>query len=555
MEYGEILGNSNQKVDRLISGAFRKISCIMLLLLLLSFNDTLELHLTHIQIDLALASVILLLPTIAVHIWKELKGKIRYIIIDCSILICLLAMCHFMDYTCLLAAIPVTLASLYFDKKLEIYTTVTTGLAIILASLSHKIGLIRLITGQGVFTDLVRGEIIIRLVEYGLFAIAILYLSDRCIKIVEQAVYDSKELKRNRDGLDVIVDYTDALFCAKSYEGIATLILFIIRSLLASLQDAPEIIEGYAAVKESKDTFWGINEEMETMQYQVKNQEIIVKVNEEEYIIPVIETKESNTVFVNKDKLTMFFYSDGALVAFVILHIHLAQTEEVLNKLIRVLYRNVRLAINNIKLSRDMYETQEELVRAFSEISESKSGQTGKHIKRVSEYMKIMAEALELEQEEKESLVIASMMHDIGKLMIPEHILEKPGRLTTEEFEVIKKHVQWGYKLLEYAPGRVMEIARVIALQHHEKWDGTGYLGMRGEEIDYYSRVMAVVDVFDALMSKRSYKASWSIEEAYNEIVSQSGKHFDPQVVELFKAHFNEFVEVLNHYPDCEKIA
>ena len=187
--------------------------------------------------------------------------------------------------------------------------------------------------------------------------------------------------------------------------------------------------------------------------------------------------------------------------------------------------------------------------------SESKSGQTGRHIKRVSEYMKIMAEALELEQEEKESLVIASMMHDIGKLMIPEHILEKPGRLTTEEFEVIKKHVQWGYKLLEYAPGRVMEIARVIALQHHEKWDGTGYLGMRGEEIDYYSRVMAVVDVFDALMSKRSYKASWSIEEAYNEIVSQSGKHFDPQVVELFKAHFNEFVEVLNHYPDCEKIA
>ena len=100
-----------------------------------------------------------------------------------------------------------------------------------------------------------------------------------------------------------------------------------------------------------------------------------------------------------------------------------------------------------------------------------------------------------------------------------------------------------------------MEIGRIIALQHHEKWDGTGYLGMKGEEIDYYSRIMAVVDVFDALMSKRSYKERWSIEDAYNEIVSQSGKHFDPSIVELFKEHFDEFVEVLNNYPDCERTA
>ena len=98
-----------------------------------------------------------------------------------------------------------------------------------------------------------------------------------------------------------------------------------------------------------------------------------------------------------------------------------------------------------------------------------------------------------------------------------------------------------------------MEIARVIALQHHEKWDGTGYLGMKGEEIDHYSRIMAVVDVFDALMSKRSYKERWSIEDAYNEIVMQSGKHFDPSIVEMFIEHFDEFVEVLNNYPDCER--
>ena len=129
-----------------------------------------------------------------------------------------------------------------------------------------------------------------------------------------------------------------------------------------------------------------------------------------------------------RNKINHLYLSLLDISGFVILHMHLDETETVLNKLVRVLYRNIKLAINNISLTHDMYQTQEELVRAFSEISESKSGQTGAHIKRVSEYMKIMAEALKLDKEEKDSLVIASMMHDIGKLMIPEQILEKPGR-------------------------------------------------------------------------------------------------------------------------------
>ena len=95
-----------------------------------------------------------------------------------------------------------------------------------------------------------------------------------------------------------------------------------------------------------------------------------------------------------------------------------------------------------------------------------------------------------------------------------------------------------------------MEIAKLVALEHHEKWNGKGYLGKKGDEIDFYSRIMAVVDVFDALVSKRSYKKKWTLEDAYNEIVSQSGEHFDPQVVRLFQDNFHSFVEIVETYPD-----
>ena len=108
----------------------------------------------------------------------------------------------------------------------------------------------------------------------------------------------------------------------------------------------------------------------------------------------------------------------------------------------------------------------------------------------------------------------------------------------------------YGDALLEHCPGEIMQIARTIAKEHHERWDGTGYLGMKGEEIAYISRLMAVCDVFDALTSERYYKRGWSVEETYNEIVSLSGKHFDPQVVELFKQNFDAFKEIAERQPD-----
>lgn len=450
------------------------------MLILIIFNGLGVIHFSKdtLKFDLIISSMLLFLPTITLVIRRDLA--VRYVVVISTLGVCGILMSHYMEYTYILVTFPLIVMSMYYDKKLVLFSMLLGEMVVGCSSIIYELGPDLLLSRAGNIYLVLLQRTGIRLMQYNLFVVAEINFLHRSSKIYSVTFHDSNRLKRNRDGLDVIVDYTDALFCAHSYQQIAVIIFSIIKSLLDSLEKAPKNLEGCIGVREGKIGFYGINEKLESRALRIEDQHIMVKIQDEEYTIPLVETEENSTFFVDKSKITMFFYAEHKLVAFVILRTHLDETEEVLDKLLRVLYRNIRLAIRNIALTHDMYQTQEELVRAFSEISESKSGQTGSHIKRVSEYMKIMAEAINLDQKEKDSLVIASMMHDIGKLLIPENILEKPGKLTPQEFEVVKTHVHLGYKLLEYSPGRVMEIARIIALQHHEKWDGTGYLGMRG---------------------------------------------------------------------------
>ncbi len=215
-----------------------------------------------------------------------------------------------------------------------------------------------------------------------------------------------------------------------------------------------------------------------------------------------------------------------------------------------IISRNSIMLNNTIEHAGEVKTNQKELVYAFAELSESKSKSTGEHIKRVAEYMRVLGLASGFDEEYVDMLSTAAMMHDIGKLMISEDILNKPGKLTDEEFAIMKSHVLYGDALLENCPGQILQMARTIAKEHHEKWDGTGYLGMKGEEIAYISRLIAVCDVFDALTSTRYYKKGWTLEEAYNEIISLSGKHFDPKVIKLFIQNFDKFKEIANKQPD-----
>lgn len=198
----------------------------------------------------------------------------------------------------------------------------------------------------------------------------------------------------------------------------------------------------------------------------------------------------------------------------------------------------------NHKLVEELKSTQIEVVQSLAQIAENKSEETGEHLERVSAYMYVLAKGFGLPENEAYNVSVAAMLHDIGKLGVDEKILSKPGKLTPEEFEEVKKHVIYGKELLQNSPSEIMQIARVIAEQHHEHWDGNGYLGLKKEQIHLYSRMMAVVDVFDALTSRRSYKDSWSVDAALREIIRCSGEQFDPEVVFVFKENFDKIYEL-----------
>ena len=215
-----------------------------------------------------------------------------------------------------------------------------------------------------------------------------------------------------------------------------------------------------------------------------------------------------------------------------------------------ILFKHIDESKRILDLSKESLASQEQVMLQFAEITEAKSGQTGHHVKRVSEYTRVIATAMGLDPKVVNDMRVASMMHDVGKLLIPPEILEKTGKLTDEEFKVMKEHVEIGRQLLLDAHGEIMDMARDIAQQHHEWINGNGYLGMKGDEISLGARICAVADVYDALTSVRSYKKAWTPEEAYKMIDEEAGTHFDPDVVNAFKEHFDEIVHVQEFYHD-----
>lgn len=197
-----------------------------------------------------------------------------------------------------------------------------------------------------------------------------------------------------------------------------------------------------------------------------------------------------------------------------------------------------------LQKNEELYADQENTLTSLSEIIESQSEHTGTHVKRVAMYTEIICKGLGFSDEECWKAAQASKMHDVGKIIVPTEILEKPGKLTAEEYEIVKKHADHGRQILEKSPGELFQLASVIAYQHHERWDGTGYHGIKGEEINVFARCVALADVFDALVSRRPYKEPWPIERIVEEITSQRGRQFAPEVVDVFLAKLEDFKKV-----------
>ena len=203
----------------------------------------------------------------------------------------------------------------------------------------------------------------------------------------------------------------------------------------------------------------------------------------------------------------------------------------------------------NLKLNEDIITTQQEVIATMGAIGETRSKETGEHVLRVAEYSRLLALKAGLSQEEADILKMASPMHDIGKVGIEDSILNKPGKLTKAEFEIMKTHAQLGYKMLSGSSQKLLQTAAIVAYAHHEKWNGEGYpLGLRGEDIHIYGRITAIIDVFDALSHDRVYKKAWPLEQVLELLQSESGKHFDPTLIDLFFKNIDEFLEIRDAY-------
>lgn len=203
------------------------------------------------------------------------------------------------------------------------------------------------------------------------------------------------------------------------------------------------------------------------------------------------------------------------------------------------------------KTNRELEETRHEIIRRLGRAAEYKDNETGNHILRMSKVCNIIAEGLGLKESECKIILNASPMHDIGKIGIPDKILLKPGKLDSKEWEIMKTHVNQGVEILEGHDSNLLKAAVEIAWTHHEKWDGSGYPnGLIGEKIPVSGRISAIADVFDALTSVRPYKKAWPVEEAVELMKSEKGKHFQPELIDIFLSKLPEILDITNNFTD-----
>jgi putative two-component system response regulator len=202
-----------------------------------------------------------------------------------------------------------------------------------------------------------------------------------------------------------------------------------------------------------------------------------------------------------------------------------------------------------------IHQQEREMIFRLSRAAEFRDPETGAHIERVAHYSELIAAQLGMDETAQRLILRAAPMHDVGKIGIPDHILLKPGRLNPDEFEIMKKHAQLGYELLQGSSSPVLEAGANIALTHHEKFNGSGYpRALQGEAIPLFGRIVATADVFDALTSERPYKKPWPVEEARAYLQDQRGTHFDPACVDAFLARWDEALAIKEAFQDTEKI-
>lgn len=505
---------------------------------------------TAFRIVAAVLAVILSLPKAALVLRKKYENWMKYFIIVCTTVAICLAYSVLTFHMIMLLAFPLIMSITYFDHKLAVFTIIETA---VLVTAAHFLSSVLCAVQDDPLKDL-HGILLFgllpRLLILLVFSLISIVLGKRTQAIFSGLQSSMDEINRTKDSLDTIIDVSRRLYGAMDMLELAGIVKYAVYTVTTKVQGSSVIPVITMGVQTEDGVFHYLDDDLTPGLASVENGEVEVSLPNITFSYPLVRRRVWDDIQIRTNGIGMTFYQDDKLLFYIAMEFPVINEDELVKSSLDILYSNINTAMRQTKVNSDIFKTQESVILSFAEISESKSRQTGQHVKRVSEYVRIMAAKAGYDEEQCTEIALAAMMHDIGKLLIPPEILEKKGKLTPEEFDVIKTHVTIGEELLRNSPGEVMAKARRIALQHHERWDGKGYLGYAGEQIDYISRFVAVADVFDALVSKRSYKDGWPPEEAYAEIIKNRGTQFAPHAVDIFVQSYDKIIEILKRYPD-----
>ena len=548
----EFMNNNEAKSNRLFCKICLFAGFLVLFCLVLNEAGVFRIAPVIMRISCLASAILFFIPFVVSYVLKRNGDWVKYFMII-DILIVVIMLYSLLSYhVMMLWLFPLVSSIIYFDKKLVHFAIFTTIPAILLG---HYLACTFLLLGDDPLRTVQAAML------YGALPRVILFLSiafiarqvtKKASKMLTNAIENSNEIGRMTSGIQLVMSQNQKLMGTRDIRILAGRLVKNLGDLLVLMLKLENRPVGTVGVLDG-DKFYTVDSNGnpnnicrdlgDDIGFEFNNARFKLS----KQINDATSYAEEREGFVN-----IRFYDHGKLTGFAIFRQDVESDDYSMKEVLNIYTYSTTSIINNTMLTFDMFRTQEQLAYSLAVVSENSSQETGQHIRRVSEYARVMGKYICANDEQLETFRIAAMLHDIGKLMIPKEIIEKPGRLTAEEFGVMKKHVIYGRDIIGNAPGEVMEMARHIILHHHERWDGTGYLGVSGEDINKFARYVSVCDVFDALLSRRSYKPAWSAQKVYEEITSQSGRQFDPSAVEAFKKCYVDMLKIRDQFPDDE---
>ncbi|MGB1239629.1 MAG: DUF3369 domain-containing protein [Pseudomonadales bacterium] len=365
-----------------------------------------------------------------------------------------------------------------------------------------------------------------------------------CMVTAIRSYQDLNKLEQNKEGLRKVIEATKSISEKKSIEmfldGILSQLVFILDSSQSSVVSERsscftiECKEGEQYKIVSSMNVEPQNAVKDFSGLPVEVQTIVSDCHREKVNI-IRENLYAGYFNFGEDQCYIFFLSGDT------------ELHELDKNLLNIFSGNINVALDNLFLNEEIINTQKELIEKLGEVVEKRSSEASRHVQRVADFTYELAIDYGISETEARLLNSASPMHDIGKVGIPDAILLKPGKLTEDEFEIMKTHARIGYEIFSSSKRSLLKAAALIARDHHEKWNGSGYpAGKSGNDIHIFGRITAVADVFDALYHNRCYKPAWPLEQVVQHFKEQSGVHFDPDLVEIVLGNLDKYASIVD---------